>query len=102
MTMTRPCNLPFAGAIFLLASCLSASAETALAEPTFAEYPATEVLAQEAVHPDYTGEASMYRTMIREGIEDGPNAGGHYTIIPIGCGVACTVVAMVDLRDGNR
>lgn len=72
----------------------------ALADPQFSDFPAIEALHGKAVHPDYTGEAAMYRTMIRRGVEGGPNAGGHYAITPIGCGTSCTVVAMVDLHDG--
>ncbi|HZV17372.1 MAG TPA: hypothetical protein VFF84_01620 [Sphingobium sp.] len=73
----------------------------ASAEPQFSHYPATGSLQGEPVHPDYTADAAMYRTMIRRGIESGPNAGGYYVIIPIGCGSSCTVVEMVDLRNGT-
>jgi hypothetical protein len=85
-----------------LAAVLSVlSTSPAAAEPDFSYYPAIELLQSEPVHPDYTAEAAMYRTMIRRGIEGGPNAAGHYVIIPIGCGTSCTVVEMVDLRNGT-
>ncbi|MCM8731713.1 hypothetical protein NFE57_12145 [Hephaestia sp. MAHUQ-44] len=83
-----------------LMALFAVSASPALADPRFSDFPALEVLEGEAVHPDYAADAAMYRTMIRRGIEDGPNAGGHYAIVPIGCGGGCSVVVMVDLRNG--
>lgn len=98
------CKFHFVGAkhmklhaifILLLLSALPASAER-----KFSDYPAINLLQSKAVHPNYAFEARMYRTRIKRGVENGPNAGGHYAIIPIGCGSSCTVVEMVDLRNG--
>jgi hypothetical protein len=45
-------------------------------------------------------EARRYRTAIREGVKEGPNFAGHYTIVEIGCGSACVLFAVVDAKTG--
>lgn len=87
---------------FMAAVALSAiSATPAAAKHAFSHYPVTKALEGAPVHPDYRGAAATYRTKIRQAVQAGPNAAGHYAIIPIGCGGSCTVVQMVDLRDGT-
>lgn len=79
----------------------TALAAPASAEPAFSDYPAAAALRTSPAHPDYTADAATYRTRIRQAVNAGPNAAGHYAIIPIGCGGSCTVIEMVDLRDGR-
>lgn len=48
-----------------------------------------------------TGEAHLFRTVIREGAKRGPDFAGHYTLIPIGCGSATTCIAIADAQTGK-
>src|SRR5262249_54869459 len=48
-----------------------------------------------------TKRARMFRTVIRNGAEKGPNFAGHYTIVSWGCGTACVTVAIVDAISGE-
>jgi hypothetical protein len=79
----------------------TALAAPASAEPAFSDFPVAAALQTAPAHPDYTADAATYRTRIRQAVNAGPNAAGHYAIIPIGCGGSCTVIEMVDLRDGR-
>lgn len=46
--------------------------------------------------------ARMYRTSIREQLhEEGINFAGHYTLAVMGCGTGCSIVAIVDARNGH-
>jgi hypothetical protein len=45
--------------------------------------------------------ARRYRTPIRAGAAAGPNFAGHYTVVSMGCGSPCTVVAIVDARTSH-
>ena len=46
--------------------------------------------------------ARMYRTSIREQLqEQGINFAGHYTVTVMGCGAGCSIMAIVDARNGN-
>ncbi|WP_324740898.1 hypothetical protein U8326_13465 [Tsuneonella sp. CC-YZS046] len=89
-----------ATAFLAILGAVAVPAAIASAEPAFTDYPAAETLQGTPVHPDYTGDAATYRTRIRQAVAAGPNAGGHYAIVPIGCGGSCTIVEMVDLRNG--
>ena len=46
-------------------------------------------------------DAARYRTIIKDGIAEGPNFGGHYTIISPGCGTECQQIIIVDQATGK-
>ncbi len=48
-----------------------------------------------------TGDAHLFRTVIRRTAKAGPDFAGHYTIIPIGCGSATTCIAIADAQTGK-
>lgn len=46
-------------------------------------------------------DARTYRTMLREGLEQGVNFAGKYTVVSIGCGTSCQQHYVVDRRSGK-
>jgi hypothetical protein len=90
--------------LFILAAAVAcASAVAAEKRPRFEDYPArgtfrgTPAKVNLRSHP----KARMFRTMLREGAKDGPNFAGYYTVITMGCGSDCKLVAVVDCRNGR-
>lgn len=72
-------------------------------ELRFADYPVTPYVGAVA-SPQYRGNgewARNYRTRVAEGMAQGPNFAGSYTIIEIGCGSSCRFAIMVDVSDGE-
>lgn len=56
------------------------------------------------VLPDFKGEAEWarnFRTRIRDGVKEGPNFAGRFTIVEIGCGTSCRFGFLVDASNGN-
>ena len=51
----------------------------------------------EASHTD----ARQFRTALREGLKQGINFAGRYTIVTVGCGTACQVHYVVDRSNGK-
>jgi hypothetical protein len=46
--------------------------------------------------------ARKFRTLIRQQLRDeGINFAGHYTLATMGCGTGCSIVAIVDVRNGR-
>lgn len=46
-------------------------------------------------------DASTYRTSLREGMKQGVNFAGKYTVVTIGCGTNCQVHFVVDRENGK-
>jgi len=46
-------------------------------------------------------KAYDFRTRLKESAEEGANFAGHYRIVEIGCGTACQIRYMIDMRDGT-
>jgi len=44
---------------------------------------------------------NSYRTRIREGMRNGPNFAGQYSVIQIGCGTGCSFVIIGDNKTGR-
>lgn len=66
----------------------------------FADYPPKELLTGASKLPDFSGRDAdfrLYRTRIREGVAQGVNFAGHYSLIEIGCGTSCRFAFVVDL-----
>lgn len=76
-------------------------AAPAAAEPQFADYPARTYLKGKPVVPKLAGDLAQFRTRIRNGMKAGPNFGGHFTLIEIGCGGACIFAFLVDASNGK-
>ena len=58
----------------------------------------------ETVLPDFKGRDrsfNTFRTRIRDGMRQGPNFNGHYTLIQIGCGTGCSFVVSADNQTGR-
>jgi hypothetical protein len=81
--------------------------------PRFEDYPTTEVFKGPPAMPRaVTPKQRMYRGKIREGVskgsgvvrdgkeQPGPNFAGHYIIVSWGCGLFCSMMAMVDAKTG--
>ncbi|MBA8906464.1 hypothetical protein [Aminobacter ciceronei] len=69
---------------------------SATAEPRFADYPTRTYLKGKSTLPKFTGSVANYRTRIRDGMRSGPNYGGHFTLIEIGCGGSCIFAFLID------
>ncbi len=70
--------------------------------PRFEDYPAAKGFSVKPVAAVIAGEqARYYRTRIRRRAKDGPNFGGHYTVVTWGCGSGCLRFAVVDARTGR-
>src|SRR5262249_31492183 len=53
--------------------------------------------------PDVTSHprARTYRTALRQEVKEQPDFAGHYTLVQIGCGAGCVIVAIVEARSGR-
>jgi len=69
----------------------------------FNEFPVGEIYEGEISEPDFeTNQAALtFRTRIREGVREGTNFAGHYTVIEWGCGTGCQAHAVVDVKTGK-
>lgn len=88
----------------LISAVLAATflaATSAAAEPHFADYPTKIYLKGKSVLPKMTGSVAHFRTRINNGMKAGPNFGGHFTLIEIGCGSSCIFAFLIDARDGR-
>ena len=84
----------------LLSVALLASTVTL---PSFDEFPATKIFKGKPANVNLKthNEARKYRTALREGIQEGPNFAGHFTVVGIGCGSGCEIIAIVDASNGK-
>jgi hypothetical protein len=71
--------------------------------PSFDEFPATEIFKGKPAKVNLKShkEARTYRTALREGVLEGPNFAGRYTVVGIGCGSGCEIIAVVDASNGK-
>ena len=82
------------------------SGSRAQAETRFEDYPAAARLqaGSPSAQPDFGGRdawARRFQTRIREGLTEGPNFAGHYSLIQIGCGTGCSFAYLVDHATGE-
>lgn len=86
----------------LLFSVISVDAQT-VTVPQFSEFPASPLFTGVPAQPKLSTPLQWrYRTSIREGVQSGPNFGGHYTLVLAGCGSSCLVgAALVDAVSGQ-
>lgn len=45
-------------------------------------------------------DATIYRTVLKEGAKKGPNFAGHYTVVSFGCGTQCQDNWIIDATTG--
>lgn len=70
--------------------------------PRFADYPAPLQFTGKPAPTKIIGRrAKLFRTMIREQAQGGPNFAGSYTLAFWGCGSGCRLLAVVDARTGR-
>ena len=48
-----------------------------------------------------TPYSKLYRTMMRNAEDDGPNFADHFTVAKWGCGAGCVLFSIVDATDGR-
>jgi hypothetical protein len=82
---------------------LAAPATAAGEDALFAKYPSGAVYKGKPAAVDLGShkDARTFRTRLREGAAKGPNFAAHYTVIQIGCGTMCQLIAVVDSRNGK-
>ncbi len=81
-----------------------AAAKSSIARPNPASFPVRVRFAGKTVMPDFRGrdrEFNSFRTRIRDGMREGPNFAGRYTLIQIGCGAGCSFVVLADNQTGR-
>ena len=70
----------------------------------FADYKVDDSFEGEPASPQYFGEhkgARNFRTRIKNGLAQGPNFAGSWSMVEIGCGTDCRFVIPVDGRTGR-
>ena len=77
----------------------SAPKESAL---RFVDFKPAAIYSGKAVFPGPGNPlAKMYRTRVRNGLKDGPNFAGRYSLIEVGCGTSCKIVLLIDASSGE-
>lgn len=81
-----------------------AAVKSGIARPNPASFPVRARFAGKTMMPDFRGrdrEFNSFRTRIRDGMREGPNFAGRYTLIQIGCGTGCSFVILADNQTGR-
>lgn len=68
------------------------------------DYPAREIFKGKTRLPDFKKrdrDFNSFRTRIRDGMREGPNFAGRYSVIQIGCGTGCSFVIVGDNKTGR-
>ncbi|MBO0128989.1 hypothetical protein [Agrobacterium sp. OT33] len=85
-------------------NAVGAALNSAFKRPDFSSYPTQGRFSGKTVMPDFRGrdrEFNSFRTRIRDGIRQGPNFAGRYTLIQIGCGTGCSFVIAANNQTGR-
>lgn len=67
-------------------------------------FPAEASYSGKTKMPDFKGrdkDFNVFRTRIRNGLKNGPNFAGHYSLIQFGCGTGCSSVIVSDNNTGR-
>ncbi|MDM9628427.1 hypothetical protein QTL95_21245 [Rhizobium sp. S152] len=86
------------------ATVASSQSSTSTPRPNGAEYRVEDRFNGKTVLPDFKKrdrEFNSFRTRIRDGMREGPNFAGHYSLIQIGCGAGCSFVIVGDNKTGR-
>ncbi|MER8661320.1 hypothetical protein NKH34_09285 [Mesorhizobium sp. M1148] len=87
--------------ISVLFAAIFLAVSPAATEPKFGDYPTKMYLKRKLALPKFVGSISQFKTRIRNGMKSGPNYGGHFSLIEIGCGTSCIFAFLIDGRDGR-
>ncbi|MDO1585259.1 hypothetical protein [Rhizobium oryzicola] len=82
----------------------STQAYLSASRPSPTEYRVHAAFTGKTVLPDFKGrdrDFNTFRTRIRDGMLQGPNFAGHYTVIQIGCGTGCSFAIVADNLTGR-
>lgn len=81
---------------------LSAAEQTATLK-RFEDYPVQTRYAGKPAKVDFASNPDMktFRTRLKEGIRDGVNFAGAYTIVEIGCGSSCQALFILETGTGK-
>jgi hypothetical protein len=82
----------------------NASAVSSVVRKNPADFPISGRFAGKTTLPDFKGrdrQFNSFRTRIRDGMRQGPNFAGHYTLIQIGCGMGCSFAIVADNKTGR-
>ncbi|NTF46076.1 hypothetical protein G6L80_29310 [Agrobacterium rhizogenes] len=82
----------------------SAAAVSSVVRKNPADFPISDRFAGKTTLPDFKGrdrQFNSFRTRIRDGMREGPNFAGHYTLIQIGCGAGCSFAIVADNKTGR-
>jgi hypothetical protein len=82
----------------------AASPTIKVKRPNAIDFPVQGRFTGKTVLPDFKRrdrEFNSFRTRIREGMREGPNFAGHYTLIQIGCGAGCSFAIVADNQTGR-
>lgn len=86
---------------FALLAAILLGISPAAADPKFSDYPTKMYRKGKPILPKFAGSAAQFKTRIRNGMKPGPNFGGHFSVIEIGCGTSCIFAFLIDARDGR-
>ncbi|MBB3387232.1 hypothetical protein ACK83U_19500 (plasmid) [Rhizobium sp. WW22] len=95
------CDVPSSPKI---AAGANASGAPSVVRKNPADFPTSGRFAGRTMLPDFKGrdrEFNSFRTRIRDGMRQGPNFAGHYTLIQIGCGTGCSFAIVADNKTGQ-
>lgn len=79
-------------------------APTVQANPAPEELGSLNTYSGPVVYPEFRGRDRAYsnfKTRIIDGMMNGPNFSGHYSIIEIGCGTSCMIAYVADISTGK-
>ncbi|TCP80790.1 hypothetical protein C8J31_11430 [Rhizobium sp. PP-CC-2G-626] len=86
------------------AATVSAATDVGARKPVPSDYPSRGELKGKTSLPDFKNrdrDFNAFRTRIRDGMKQGPNFAGHYSVIQFGCGTGCSGVVVADNRTGQ-
>ncbi len=87
----------------LLPLILSVVLATIPATLSYDEFAVKDIYHGKTAEPDLSSHprAKIFRTELRKQVKHGPNFAGHYTVIRLGCGTGCAMIAIVDAKTGR-
>ncbi|MBA3765558.1 MAG: hypothetical protein H0W99_00960 [Acidobacteria bacterium] len=97
MIFSRACFLLF----ILLAASLTNTSSAQEKVPQFNDFQVKEQYRGKPHALVLSGDARMFRTRLREAAKGKPNFAGHYIVATWGCGSACVMGAVIDVKTGR-
>ncbi len=101
--MNKPMMVMIGGILFNLIALNPMWAADNHRTPTFSGYPVQEIYTGPPAKVDFSSDpgAKTFRTHLREGIREGANFAGSYTIVSWGCGTSCQMHAILSTKTGK-